>query len=835
MEEQVAPNGVEAVAAASLSRLHSLCGAPRPGLKASTEHKRATSGAQARIALSDSSLAVLELREVNRTIQDSVATLKGRARAPPNQEVDKKDLKLQALQYEKNYFLREIRHARDYPPDRPIDMLSKEAFVKAAPAGVAAEADDPHAFHLARLQLELDQRKSLCEQRDKLLASRKALEESIASRRAFLEGMGSQLASITRISRPLQDLLQQRLTTRWQESKQIKLLPPPLRVLFERALANRDTTLKALSVSVEGDLELAANLAAAGDSVRAGTRRPPPGLVSPTRKSTPSKRKKTTPVDGGGGDGGDGEAGEAGEVGDAGGNEAEDDGEPDDEALALHPLRLRVILPLPPPPDPTPGALPEGTRTLHLDFSCMTSTGIVAVKVTSADGSLEEGEAATKLTTKLFVNLLGADTGEELPEPTTPNATFSIAQQKEALLTLLPAVPFKWAQLLGGDPENIDLFGDVLSKLTERVRATDALSLQLTRLASLDASSRRTWRARSPRRTRRRLPSSRRGVHSTSRMTSHPNKRPSFQPCLRGSYPLSASSSRRSLGTRWARPLRASRLASSSTSLPTSPPRPRTSPSIGSSRQNALQTAPRGPPPALEAVASAAALRVAELHRGGSRDLALLQMESELNRPVEPPDELLQSDGIYSLSFAVQRAITLLDVYVETDGDGGGATAIRGTLASRRVRGRDRRRPFVFDPRSGQFDQGGSKREIRYALLGFANAFSRDRRDTSPSAVRLMATTQLRRARAIALSSNAPRACPPPPHRPHLPPSMPTPRGGQADAVDKEEWAIQSRPSNAGIESHSHFVALDDSKKAAAVRTTTTLARMPVPTATMRA
>ena len=38
-------------------------------------------------------------------------------------EVDAADLKLQNLQYEKGYFLREIRQARDYPPDRPIDML----------------------------------------------------------------------------------------------------------------------------------------------------------------------------------------------------------------------------------------------------------------------------------------------------------------------------------------------------------------------------------------------------------------------------------------------------------------------------------------------------------------------------------------------------------------------------------------------------------------------------------------------------------------------------------------------------------------------------------------
>ena len=82
-----------------------------------------------------------------------------------------------------------------------------------------------------------------------------------------------------------------------------------------------------------------------------------------------------------------------------------------------------------------------------------------------------------------------------------------------------------------------------------------------------------------------------------------------------------------------------------------------------------------------------------------------MRRRSELNAPSEPPPELTQHSGAVSLSFAVQRALTLLDVYAETEGVGGGATAIRGTLCSRRVRGRDRRRPFVFDPKSGQFDQ----------------------------------------------------------------------------------------------------------------------------------
>ena len=110
--------------------------------------------------------------------------------------------------------------------------------------------------------------------------------------------------------------------------------------------------------------------------------------------------------------------------------------------------------------------------------------------------------------------------------------------------------------------------------------------------------------------------------------------------------------------------------------------------------------------------------------------------------------------------------------------------------------------------------------EIRCALLGFANALSRDRRDTSPSVVRLMATTQLRRAllccllfqRSHALSATSPWSA-------FTAFNADAAWRGYAYAVDPAT-AVPKLP---GIE-YSHFVALDDSKKAA-VRTTTTIGK----------
>ena len=103
-------------------------------------------------------------------------------------------------------------------------------------ADIAKTAADSHQGQADKMDEEL---KAYDSELSEQMKRRKELEESIASRRAFLEGMSAQLASITTISMPLQGLLRHRLTSRWTESKQIKLLPPALKRLFERALAHR--------------------------------------------------------------------------------------------------------------------------------------------------------------------------------------------------------------------------------------------------------------------------------------------------------------------------------------------------------------------------------------------------------------------------------------------------------------------------------------------------------------------------------------------------------------------------------------------------------------------
>ena len=77
-------------------------------------------------------------------------------------------------------------------------------------------------------------------------------------------------------------------------------------------------------------------------------------------------------------------------------------------------------------------------------------------------------------------------------------------------------------------------------------------------------------------------------------------------------------------------------------------------------------------------------------------------MEAELGCPRERVEG---EEGELCLGVMMHRLRMLLDVYVETEGEGGGSAAVCGTMCSRRVRGRDRRKPLIFDARSGQFDQ----------------------------------------------------------------------------------------------------------------------------------
>ncbi|EOD38356.1 hypothetical protein EMIHUDRAFT_224763, partial [Emiliania huxleyi CCMP1516] len=220
-----------------LERLETLTETLRGKLAAAMARKAdgAAGGSDAAELVAGSGLALLELKQLNRRVWELVGEYKeGTQRA--NAGVDAAELKLQNLQYEKNHFLREITHLRDFRQDAGprIELLPESEFAAAAPEELrgTSKAADPHQFHLNRLELERRQRESLCGERDARAAERTAAAERNAEKRAFLEGLQAQLASLTTLSLPLQRLLEQKHTQRWNERRTLHLLAPPLRALY---------------------------------------------------------------------------------------------------------------------------------------------------------------------------------------------------------------------------------------------------------------------------------------------------------------------------------------------------------------------------------------------------------------------------------------------------------------------------------------------------------------------------------------------------------------------------------------------------------------------------
>ena len=718
-----------------LVRLSALSAQLRSGLDEAMALKAEDKGSMAFLALQGSAMGLLELKEVNRAVWERVAEAKaGTQRLSGDMDVEA--LRLQNLQYEKNHLVRQIKHCRDFTADEtPIALVDEATFAASAPAELRAADKDaaPHEYLMGRMNFELQQRIGLCEERDKVLAEKKALEEANVSKRAVIEGMGAQLRSLVRISLPLQTLLKQKTTLRWQEQRPLALLPPALRTLFQRALAYRDTTMAALEVSVVGDMEKAEKLLLGPAAAPTPRLRP---AAAPSSMDSPSKGGKqkgeggelaslNAPADAAGGadaaasaDGADADGGRKRRKVDA----EEDEEEEEEEWLRQHPLQVRVRLPLPGKDgaarkdDGGPGGGGDGdgddaleeegeaadsrAAQLELLFSCVPAQGLLAV-------------SAAKQPETLLVHLLsGADAGTALPPPRPTDAVApTAAQARETLLSLRPGAPFRWVQALGvattsgtaaaaggtdaPSAEELLRFGATADALVARMAARDALQQQLTQLAA-GATSPAPGAAQPPRPLLSQL-------HGWAEETDA-EAADEADEVAGAAAAAFAAAPKKAHGQRIFRAeLRRGDVALG-VRVAVAADYPRARPTAQLRWVAAPPTSGAAMPAALRALAQPAALMVAARHASEACDNNLLQMQSELNSPRESAG-MVGEQGALCLGVMMHRLRMLLDVYVETEGEGGGSAAVCGTMCSRRVRGRDRRKPFIFDAPSGQFDQ----------------------------------------------------------------------------------------------------------------------------------
>jgi hypothetical protein len=86
--------------------------------------------------------------------------------------------------------------------------------------------------------------------------------------------------------------------------------------------------------------------------------------------------------------------------------------------------------------------------------------------------------------------------------------------------------------------------------------------------------------------------------------------------------------------------------------------------------------------------------------KGKTFNAALRDLEAEVNAHV-PYSSTSQEEQLYVLAAQLKTIQALFDVLVDTEGN---AAEMRGKIALRNAKGRDRSRPFHFSPQLGLFD-----------------------------------------------------------------------------------------------------------------------------------
>jgi THO complex subunit 5 len=145
--------------------MSSACGDPFSSLRAAAASVAgAVSTADVRAAAAHGSLAVLDLKARNREVYEGLE-LRRQGTADAKHALEKTNLQLQNLQYEKSHYAKEIQMCRDFRSafaDSDVGLVAEEEFLRRAPPelnpGAANTGGDSHASHqrmLNRLAFEL--------------------------------------------------------------------------------------------------------------------------------------------------------------------------------------------------------------------------------------------------------------------------------------------------------------------------------------------------------------------------------------------------------------------------------------------------------------------------------------------------------------------------------------------------------------------------------------------------------------------------------------------------------------------------------------------------------
>lgn len=419
----------------------------------------------------DAIVLTTNLKKLNR-----LAQIRGKKAKENTNEVKSKvdglHLELQNLLYEVMHMKKEIQQCMNFSSkDEDIDLLDVEKFYTEASKEISKPEitkTDSHQQMLARLDFELKRRKDLAIQKNKFLEEKKFAEAEINKKSDYLTNLKPRLDQIIKATMPVQEYMGMPIEAERLLFERAQYLPRPLYVLYIQAKAYKDVCDNQLSVDIEGDLQVA---------------------------KTEFLEDKMQPVDSddseteGNNDGGesDGKRDRRKVKSEKGKSQSESQRK---QLLKKHPLTVHIKL-------KCKGKYEIALKFRHFRTLCINT---VKIKLTLSDEAKTTENSSLLSTDALLQDLLSADMGKESPNPANKYQLEKLAMGPMSSHVASVGYPFYWVQWICGmnylpneaihsyvpdSAVNVKHFQSVINAIRARIEARLSLQKQLSQLEQL--------------------------------------------------------------------------------------------------------------------------------------------------------------------------------------------------------------------------------------------------------------------------------------------------------------------------------------------------------------
>lgn len=200
-------------------------------------------------------MIIVKLKKLNRLDKIRLATRR-ESLAKEKLNVDSNRLKLQNLIYEADHLKKEISKCISFKSeDEDIELVSLDEFIQQAPetSHDSKIVDDKHLLRMARLEFELKQRQEYAQQCKELEKSQEEIAQKIVSVRENLDSLEPSLENVCKATRPIQKILDMPFEVEWEIQKIVRLLPQPLYLAYTKLSAYSEVIDGNLLVSIDGN------------------------------------------------------------------------------------------------------------------------------------------------------------------------------------------------------------------------------------------------------------------------------------------------------------------------------------------------------------------------------------------------------------------------------------------------------------------------------------------------------------------------------------------------------------------------------------------------------